>query len=431
MTLWYLSPAATPYALFDPRRLPPLDRALATAIVRAQVSATGPADSHLPSNDARATRDALETRILIVVDREIGTWATGFAWSPIRGGLSPGYCCSGDSLLRETDASPEDTTRRVVAAIVAWREQLDTIDALLEATSAPLRHLPLPTQLEHAVVALLPFCLEETGGGEDWQDSLPTLLRWYVDRLGEDGQRLAQVIATTGSGSFTSFFSPSHAEREAAGVALRQAALSRLREAPGDGLDAWIRTRGQKPWAALVLAPVPVEGDAHLAFVGARDGLHDPARGERMRRALLACRHAAARSVPLTFALLAEWQAIVLGRPAPFRTSPAFTKDGRETYGFDAQTKPRFERWLAEAQRKKEPLCFRAARLYLDVCFTHPFEDGNARSARLALDYLLTRSGLTLQLAEPIFCLTRAPDDAAGLLGLARVLTRTAGLVDD
>ena len=42
------------------------------------------------------------------------------------------------------------------------------------------------------------------------------------------------------------------------------------------------------------------------------------------------------------------------------------------------------------------PLTVRAARACLDVCFFHPFDDGNARSAFLALVYVLAREGVTL-----------------------------------
>jgi Fic family protein len=58
-----------------------------------------------------------------------------------------------------------------------------------------------------------------------------------------------------------------------------------------------------------------------------------------------------------------------------------------------------------------------AARVYLDVCFFHPFDDGNARAARLALDCVLTRAGLAIHVAEPIFAIPRwADDNCAGAL---------------
>ena len=61
----------------------------------------------------------------------------------------------------------------------------------------------------------------------------------------------------------------------------------------------------------------------------------------------------------------------------------------------------------------------RAARVYLDVCYFHPFVDGNARAARLALDHVITRAGLALHAVEPLFVVARAADDGRGAWGLA------------
>jgi prophage maintenance system killer protein len=35
--------------------------------------------------------------------------------------------------------------------------------------------------------------------------------------------------------------------------------------------------------------------------------------------------------------------------------------------------------------------------IYLDVCFFHPFDDGNARSAFLAALFVLVREGIVLE----------------------------------
>ena len=60
-----------------------------------------------------------------------------------------------------------------------------------------------------------------------------------------------------------------------------------------------------------------------------------------------------------------------------------------------------------------------AARVYLDVCYFHPFVDGNARAARLALDHVITRAGLAQHAVEPLFVVARAADDGRGAWGLA------------
>ena len=69
----------------------------------------------------------------------------------------------------------------------------------------------------------------------------------------------------------------------------------------------------------------------------------------------------------------------------------------------------------------------RAARAYLDVCFVHPFDDGNARAARVALDYVLTRAGLALHAADPVFLLPRPADDPTDAWGFAYLIDHLVG----
>ena len=65
--------------------------------------------------------------------------------------------------------------------------------------------------------------------------------------------------------------------------------------------------------------------------------------------------------------------------------------------------------------------------MYLDVCFFHPFADGNARAARLALDHVLTSAGLGLHTAEPVFLLPRRADDPGVGWSFAHLLDLLAG----
>ncbi|MFE9029487.1 Fic family protein, partial [Streptomyces iakyrus] len=75
------------------------------------------------------------------------------------------------------------------------------------------------------------------------------------------------------------------------------------------------------------------------------------------------------------------------------------TKDGRERYGIGPGIRARLDACLAESARdaaRHLPLTARAARAYLDVCFFHPFDDGNARAAFLTLVFVLDREGIAL-----------------------------------
>ena len=69
----------------------------------------------------------------------------------------------------------------------------------------------------------------------------------------------------------------------------------------------------------------------------------------------------------------------------------------------------------------------RAARVYLDVCFFHPFADGNARAARLALEHVLTSEGFALHTADPVFVVGRSAEDARGAWCFALVIDHLIG----
>ena len=61
----------------------------------------------------------------------------------------------------------------------------------------------------------------------------------------------------------------------------------------------------------------------------------------------------------------------------------------------------------------------RAARAYLDVCFFHPFDDGNARCAFLALVFVLAREGIALDGVVLLRRVTFQADEPKDALTLA------------
>ncbi|MFE1754614.1 Fic family protein [Streptomyces anandii] len=121
--------------------------------------------------------------------------------------------------------------------------------------------------------------------------------------------------------------------------------------------------------------------------------------------------------------MLQRWQQHVLGtpQPPPFRDQPAFAKGGRERYGIGPDTRARLDACLAQSTQDAAspvPLAARAARACLDVCFFHPFDDGNARSAFLTLVFVLAREGITLDdvsLLRRVSFQADAPQDALTL----------------
>lgn len=193
-----------------------------------------------------------------------------------------------------------------------------------------------------------------------------------------------------------------------------------------DALAAWCHVRNQIDWAfAVGETPAPVEAavDGLGIWCDVGDRYSDPARGDRLLAALAQSRADASRGRPLTGALLAEWQRLVLGMTeVPFRQGDAFAKGGRERYALTPHTQRDFEHCLRESADPRVPLASRAARAYLDVAFFHPFTDGNARLAMLTLGYVLELEGVRLDQVGPLQT-TRYADDAAGAADLAALVS--------
>jgi hypothetical protein len=157
------------------------------------------------------------------------------------------------------------------------------------------------------------------------------------------------------------------------------------------------------------------------------DGQDDRLRAHRLRQARAEVRAAAAGCVRLTPQLLANWNRTTLGtETADFRRGPAFAKGGRERYGLAVDTPERFAACLTQASRPAAdaavPVAARAATVYLDVAFFHPFADGNARPAGLALQFVLLREEVELDDTTLLLTLTRRADDAEGAAGLTRLV---------
>ncbi|MCX5395952.1 Fic family protein [Streptomyces sp. NBC_00102] len=196
-----------------------------------------------------------------------------------------------------------------------------------------------------------------------------------------------------------------------------------------DHLERWLAVRGSVPWpkAADVGASDPVipSRDGAAEDIRAFDGALSPGRAAGMLRALDSVRADAARGAPLDFELLRGWQRHVLEtpEPPPFRGSPAFAKGGRERYGITPDTRARLDDCLAESGGADGvSLTARAARACLDICFFHPFDDGNARSAFLALVFVLAREGVALESVGLLRRVSFRADDPQGPLTLARFI---------
>jgi Fic/DOC family len=370
-------------------------------------------------------RGSLEESIDRALIAAYGTWAAGWRWAasePGGGGPVNGWCCADHSLLKEDDSGATASIDRVIAALSEWRAFLVELASLFATLHVATADLAIGDAVEHAAARLLPIIIQRTSTNDAWHATFAQVLEWYIESAGHDPDVVCPVVWKVIEGRFESWVEP---DAESARTVCAELGYEVARAATDppmrpDALAAWQNARVD----VFELAPAPggrepVRHDAHRRYIDGPERARDPGRAARMAAALDACRASARRDEPLTFDRLSAWQAIVLGMPANFRASDAYAKGGRERYGLDATTRRRFETALEEASDAATAVSVRAARVYLDVCFFHPFDDGNARAARLALDHVVTRAGLSLHAVEPLFVVARAAGDRAGASSFA------------
>jgi len=373
-----------------------------------------------PYNRQRA-EDAIDRALLA----ELGLWSAGWCWGAhFNGGPNRAYCCGPHSLTSRAEA-PEI----VVSALASWHGRLEQLSERFEALGQP--DLEIDEAACRAAADLLPRVLEWTRAIDAWYATFQKILSWALENQGHEPDEADALASASIDGRFSSWVKPSPDERQAAWGALREA-TQRVAGPVPDGLAQWRKQRSGTDWSAMVRRsawlPGTVTRDGHERYIERVDRPRDPARADRMLVALTTVRAAAARGEPLTFEALCGWQEIVLGEPVwGFRKGEAYAHGGRERYGLDPGTQKRFERCLSQTDDQSIAAVSRAARVYLDVCFFHPFADGNARSARLALDYVLTRHGLALHAAEPVFLVARRASDSRGASLLQWVIDYLAG----
>ncbi|MFE1347499.1 Fic family protein [Streptomyces sp. NPDC058757] len=363
-----------------------------------------------------------------------GRWAVGWRWAHDEGDFDGGpvgsWCCPRDSIT-----TPEETVDRVVAALCEWRGWLEDLADRFEAHPLdPSRIGEQRILWECAARHLVLRVVDRTGCGSGWYGHCRQVLTWFLERWGVPGETAAAWVDEAIGGRFRSWTGPDvplvHDVAERIASALPADGIpERPLRSPADHLAEWLAVREAVAWQEV---PDPEGGgtatpvtDGPAEDFRAFDGALDPARAEGLLAALDLLREDAARGARLDFDLLRGWQRRVLGVPEPpaFRDRPAFAKDGRERYGLAPDARARLDACLAQSDRGAgAPLSLpaRAARAYLDVCFFHPFDDGNARAALLALLFVLARENVAL---DSVLLLRRwsvradAPEDARQLAG--------------
>lgn len=359
-------------------------------------------DPHL----ADQQQTVCEHEITIEFVKRYGLWIAGWTWScsePGGGGPVKSWCCPRDSLLPKND-SIEATVDRIVSAVSEWRAFLEEIARAQEQLQSQTIDLLPETAIEIIATYYLPIVIEKSQCNDAWYNLHDKVLTWHFEALGHDDLRIRQAIAKARSGKFESWVQPEPSVAKAVLDQLKIGMAEAL-TAPIDTTDAlleWLKLRRKTDWKSNYASKNRPCTDGHLAFVEKYDMTRSAERARRFRDALMFIRKNGPR--PLTWDLLCEAQKRVLGeREISFRTKDAMAKGGRERYGLEKKTRAEFEKCLSEANDSSLSPQARAARVYLDICFFHPFDDGNARAARLALDLILTNAGLSLIVADPLF----------------------------
>jgi hypothetical protein len=320
---------------------------------------------------------------------------------------------TGRSSVYPRDLAPREPMDLVFESLEDWHALLTRFDtAFAEIDDA--HDETLERRIERAANVLLPIVVEYSQLEDQWYPQFSIALGWYCEHAGIPAVASEPVITQIVDGAFSSWIAPT--DQVAAATAKRLGKeVAKLDRA--------------SPITLVRRSPTKTTDDPHVRFIHDVDTPRDRARGESLSIALDACRESAARDEPLSFALLARWQRAVLGgtpEPLAFRTTDAFAKRGRERYAYASDLEARFEAALRDAADPGVPVAVRAARVYLDVCFFHPFADGNARAARLAMDHVLTRAGCGLHAIAPIIQVAWAPH-ATPLLHVAHLIHQLIG----
>lgn len=370
-------------------------------------------------------RDLAERELWFLLWSELGAWSSGWH-DPIGVG--------GASRIWEGAASIGDdddrTANRVIAALEDWQGWLVELTEAFEAIAVATRELDEVDAVVHAAAELLPVVLGRTAGQKDWPRTFAKVMSWCVQACGRANEDITELITKAMAGRFESGQAPSStvAQNVIDELALEVA----VRDRPpftDDALETWWKVRAEAVWGSPSPPDQrPTEGDAHRRFIRHSDRRRSGVRADAMTRALVRARWGAKQHLLLDIGLLREWLELALvSSDFSVRSGDVFSKDHGERYGRPKDLEKRLSRALTDATDERVPTISRAARVYLDLCFLCPFSDGNSRIARLTFDNVLTRDGLGLHDAAPVFTVRRWAHDKGEPWRFQRTLAACVG----
>jgi hypothetical protein len=354
-----------------------------------------------------------------------GPWASGWNWGRGEGDHDGGplgtWCCPQHSI-----SSPDATLLKVADSLIEWRRWLESLAVVFADVVPRLDPGQAPDELtrawQRAVGRVVRMVAARTKAESGWYGHCHQVIGWLLTVAAIPEDRHDQLISEAIGGRFESWIQPEpRLVNEIADELARRLSGQPEPAEPLDALAAWLSVRAKINWSA-VSGPVRQDLTGDSDAIDAYFSAHHKDWFE-LSQALDQVRLAVSANETLTFALVSTWQRRVLDVPeALFRTGTAWAKRGRERYDRPTDLPQIFEQCLAEATDPGLPLPSRAARVYLDVAFFHPFDDGNARSAALALYFVLAREGIVLDRAAPILDTVRLADDEEGAAGLATLI---------
>lgn len=354
----------------------------------------------------------LESCLDQLLVQHFGVWISGWRSGP-----------DGGPVL--TELNPDDPPVRqslaVMARIREWRSFLESVESLISEYPLSLGR-GISRSVQKVAARLIPLALQMTRAQNAWYRTCALALNWYLEAFGIGDRKSRAVVDKTFSAQFSDWKQPPVATQNSVVRQISEAVAETSPLETEDCLERWLQLR-EPPERQFEYFPEsypPLRGDGHFKYI------REVEKDERMLEALRTSRQWARGEEPLTFAVLREWQALLLNDPeVGLRTTDASARRGRERYGVEHLS--RFNGKLMEANEPHLRTPWRAALTYLDICNFRPFPDGNTRLARLALDGILLRDGYALNYIEPVFVVARAAEDARGGTLLSLVVSDLMG----
>ena len=366
-------------------------------------------------------RNSLCNGITGLLMTRFGSWISGWTWSnsePGGGGPVRKWCCADHSMFSKEDKEVNDTAIRIKDAVQDWYEYLLFLHGFFDELGQELPKDGIDDHFEKAAIRILNHVLDRTDAMDAWYYTFVTVYGWYLEYHGIAGVQISDKIDELISGRFESWCAPNDdlaAEvcLELGEIVLKTESEEGVELEPVDAIAFWQPARDQL-LSAYSKYPFKIKflatKDAHKELIEEYDFKRSSERAERLLEVLELSRGLAKAKEPLSWEILSEWQGKILGYKTDFRTTEAFAKNGKEKYKITQYTELEFKKLIKDVNDETIDPILRAATVYQDIIFYHPFEDGNSRLARMALEYVLFKAKLAVILPEPLFMLPRYPE---------------------